>query len=66
MTDEKWENDGTAPTAENYQSFTYQMDSNGKLESITLYFQPYQVAAYAAGMPKATIHKDGKIDIGNN
>lgn len=65
MTDEKWENDGTAPTAENYQSFTYQMDSNGKLESITLYFQPYQVAAYAAGMPNVTIHKTGVVEVNN-
>jgi GH25 family lysozyme M1 (1,4-beta-N-acetylmuramidase) len=40
---------GTQPRIENYQNFT--LDSVG----ITFYYDPYQVAAYAAGPQKITI-----------
>ena len=43
---------GTQPTAENYDSFTF--DHN----SLTIYFQQYQVAPGAAGMIAITIFKN--------
>jgi hypothetical protein len=41
--DSKWISDGAAPEEENYQNFT--VDET----SVTFMFDPYQVAAYAAG-----------------
>lgn len=44
-----WFMEGTAPFEENYNTFT--MDKNG----ITVYFEPYRIAPYAAGIISATI-----------
>ncbi len=41
--DEEWLKDGVSPADENFQSFIFDEDS------ITFYFPPYQVAAYALG-----------------
>lgn len=41
--DEEWLKDGISPKIENFQSFIFDEDS------ITFYFAPYQVAAYALG-----------------
>ncbi|HPL92730.1 MAG TPA: DUF333 domain-containing protein [bacterium] len=41
--DEEWLKDGVSPEAENFQAFIFDEDS------ITFYFPPYQVAAYALG-----------------
>jgi hypothetical protein len=43
---------GTDPTEENYKEFTFDADS------ITLYFQRYQVAPGAAGSIEITIYKN--------
>ncbi len=40
--------DGATPTAENYSTFIV------SASSVTFIFQPYQVVAYAAGMPEVT------------
>jgi hypothetical protein len=47
--DSKWISEGAAPTDENYQNFT--VDEKG----ITVLFDPYQVAAYAAGQQTVVV-----------
>lgn len=44
-----WINEGTRAKWENFDAFTYDGDS------LTIYFQPYQVAPYAAGIPTVEI-----------
>ncbi len=48
-TDQDFVADGTSPTAENYANFTVQDDS------VTFYFDPYQVAPYSDGLQKVTV-----------
>lgn len=50
-TDAAWIDDGVPPTAETFSTFTY----DGK--KITIYFEAYQVASYAAGIQKVVIEK---------
>lgn len=49
ITEDDWFMDGSAPTEENYRTFI--MTDEG----ITVYFEPYQVAPYAAGILQATL-----------
>lgn len=49
LTNAQWVTEGAAPTEENYRNFTIQPDS------VTFIFDPYQVAAYAAGIQKVTV-----------
>lgn len=46
-----WFMEGTAPSEENYNTFT--MDKNG----ITVYFEPYKIAPYAAGIIQCLVPK---------
>jgi hypothetical protein len=41
--------DGTAPDADNFGTFTFTPNT------ITIYFQQYQVGPYSIGMPTVTI-----------
>lgn len=49
FTNAEWVNDGAAPSEQNYRNFTVQPGG------ITFIFDPYQVAAYAAGIQKVTV-----------
>lgn len=49
MTDDRWMEEGAGPKEENFQNFVLTPDS------IIFYFQPYQVAAYAAGTQEVEI-----------
>lgn len=49
--DATWIDDGAAPTADNFNIFTY----DGK--TLTVYFEQYQVAPYAYGIQKVSIRK---------
>lgn len=49
--DESWIDNGVSPTADTFSTFTY----DGK--KITIYFEAYQVASYAAGIQKVIIGK---------
>lgn len=61
MSDGNWILEWTEPMWANFSTFTLESDGNGKILSITFYFQPYQVAWYAAGMPAVKISKDGVV-----
>ncbi len=52
LTDEEWLNEGTKPTEENLRRVA--LDDDG----LWIYFDPYQVAAYAAGPQKVEIPLD--------
>lgn len=47
--------EGTQPSAENYQDFEPMLDSNGKMIGITFIFPPYQVAGYADGVQRVDV-----------
>lgn len=49
ISDEDWIKDGAGPEAQNYRSFS--IGDNG----ITVYFDPYQVAAYASGPQEVVV-----------
>lgn len=55
--DEKWVTEGTAPTAENFQSFIVDGDS------LTIIFGQYQVGPYVLGMPEIQIPLSTLSDI---
>jgi hypothetical protein len=49
VSDSQWINEGAGPVADNYKVFTISNDS------INFFFQPYQVASFAAGEQSVTI-----------
>lgn len=49
ITDRKWVEDGAGENAENFAVFTIEKDS------VTVYFQSYQVCAYVYGRPRITV-----------
>jgi hypothetical protein len=53
-------NEGSAPTAENYKDFNFNDNS------LTVYFQKYQVAAGAVGSQQAVIYKNSLEEVGVN
>jgi hypothetical protein len=54
--DSGWLQEGTDPTKpENFAAFTLASLNNAPGESITFYFQQYQVAAYVFGIPEVTV-----------
>lgn len=50
--------EGTAPTLENYKNFTFNQDS------LTIYFQKYQVAPGASGSQKVVLYRSELKDSG--
>lgn len=56
----QWIKDWLAPKIENWSNFTLQFDEKGKL-TLTFYFEPYQIAAYAYWEQSITIDGKGKI-----
>jgi Protein of unknown function (DUF3298) len=45
---------GLAPKLANYDDFVINV-KNGKIISITFYFEPYQIASYAEGQQSVTV-----------
>lgn len=62
--DDDWTKTGTDPDPVNYSAYTITYE-NRQITSITFYFQAYQVAAYAAGMPSVTLYRDWRIEVWN-
>jgi hypothetical protein len=58
--DEEWLKDGVSPKVENFQSFVFDEDS------ITFYFPPYQIAAYALGDFKVEFPWENHLAAGND
>ncbi|PWK85823.1 DUF3298 and DUF4163 domain-containing protein [Fulvimonas soli] len=56
--DRKWIEEGTAPTAENYQAFALLADG-GKARGLRLLFPAYQVASYADGVQHVDVPAAG-------
>jgi hypothetical protein len=49
ISDSEWISDGAGPNKDNYQNFAFTE------EGINVFFDPYQVAAYAAGPQTVTV-----------
>ena len=47
--------EGTRPSAENYQDFEPILDEKGKVIGVTFIFPPYQVAGYADGVQRVDV-----------
>lgn len=57
---QQWIKDWLAPKIENWSNFTLQFDEKWK-PTLTFYFEPYQIAAYALWEQSITIDGKGKI-----